>query len=52
LTVVGKQRESTTEISVRDAEGLTTEALLAIVRAGQPQSELPEPDGELDDELH
>jgi len=44
--------ESTTEISVRDAEGLTTEALLAIVRAGQPQSELPEPDGELDDELH
>jgi hypothetical protein len=44
--------ESTTEISVRDSEGLSTEELPAVVRAGQPQSELAHPNGELDEELH
>jgi hypothetical protein len=44
--------ESTSEISVRDAKDFSTEELLAIVRAGQPQGELAEPDCEPDDELH
>ena len=44
--------EATTDISVREAKDLSTEELLAIVRAGQPQSELAEPDGEPDDEVH
>jgi hypothetical protein len=44
--------ESTSEISVREAKDFSTEELLAIVHAGQPQCELAEPDGESDDELH
>ena len=44
--------ESTTELSVRDAEDLSTEELLAIARAGHLRSEEAEPDVELDDELH
>jgi hypothetical protein len=44
--------ESTTQITVRDAEDLTTEELLAIARAGHSRSEEAEPDVELDDELH
>src|ERR1700750_1706889 len=44
--------ESTTEISVRDAENLSTKELLAIARAGHSRSEEAEPDVELDDELH
>jgi hypothetical protein len=44
--------ESTTAISVRDAEDLSTEELLAIARAGHSRSEEAEPDAELDDELH
>ena len=44
--------DSTTEIGVREAKDLSMEELLAIVRAGQPQSELAEPHGESDDELH
>ena len=44
--------ESTTAITVRDAEDLSTEELLAIARAGHSRSEEAEPDVELDDELH
>jgi hypothetical protein len=44
--------ESTTEISVRDAEGLSTEELLAIARAAHARSEEAEPDVELYDDLH
>jgi hypothetical protein len=44
--------ESTTEISVRDAEDLSTEELLAIARAGHSRSEEAEPDIEPDDKLH
>jgi hypothetical protein len=44
--------ESTSEISVREAKDLSTEELFAMIRAGQPQSELAEPDGEPDHEFH
>jgi len=44
--------DSTTEINVREDKDLSTEELLAIVHAGQPQSELAEPDGEPEGELH
>ena len=44
--------ESTTEISVRDAEDLSTEELLSIARAGQSRGEEVEPDVERDEELH
>jgi hypothetical protein len=44
--------ESTSQISVREAKDLSAEELLAIVRAGQPQSKLAEPDGESDDAVH
>jgi len=44
--------ESTTEVSVRDAEDLSTQELLAIARAGHLRSEEAEADGEPDDELH
>ena len=40
--------ESTTEISVRDAEDLSTQELLAIARAGRSRSEEAEPDVERD----
>src|SRR5580765_3160545 len=44
--------ESTTAITVRDAEDLSTEELLAIARTGHLRSEEAEADGEPDDELH
>ena len=44
--------DSTSEISVREAKDFSTEELLEIVHAGQRQSELAEPDGESDDEVH
>jgi len=44
--------ESTTEINIKDAEDLTTEEFLAIVRAGHRQSQSAEPNGESDDEVH
>src|SRR6516225_8814880 len=40
--------ESTTEINVKDAAELSTEELLAIVRAGKPQRELAELDESAD----
>ena len=44
--------ESTTAITVRDAEDLSNEDLLAIACAGHSRSEEADPDVELDDELH
>ena len=44
--------ESTTELTIRDAEDLSTEELLAIARAGHSRSEEADPDVKLDDELH
>jgi len=44
--------ESTTEVSVREAEDLSTQELLAIAGAGHSRSEEAEPDIEPDDELH
>ena len=42
--------DSATEISVREAKDFSDEELLAIIRAGQPQSELAEPEREPEDE--
>ena len=44
--------ESMAQVNVRDAEDLSTEELLAIVCAGQPQGQLAEPDGQSDAEVH
>ena len=44
--------DSTTQVTIRDAEDLSTEELLAIARAGHSRSEEVEPDVEPDDELH
>jgi len=44
--------ESTTEITQRDVRDLSTEELLAMIRAAQSPGEEVEPDIELGDELH
>jgi hypothetical protein len=44
--------ESTTQVTVRDVEDLSTEELLAIAHAGHSRSEEAEPDSELDGKLH